>query len=73
MKYVYYVSYAWVDGTRCGFGCSEVSCNAPISSMEEVCSLREKSKSAPPVSSGVTLLNWILLRTEESSIASVLT
>lgn len=64
LQYVYYLSFSHGRG----FGCTQLSRLAPITSYEEVkglCALIAGSGKAD----GVTILNWVLLRTETAPSA----
>ena len=56
--YYYFVSYSYEDG----FGCSEVSRNTPITTLEDIKEIIKKLQKSDSKLSSVVILNYQLLQ-----------
>lgn len=65
MRYVYYVSFLCFTEEGNGFGSNETIAHSPITTMEDVKSLENLVKERNPNVKAVTIMNFILLRTED--------
>jgi len=65
-KYYYFVSYFNTFDNVSGFGAAQITRDTKITTMEDVISIAELMTSKNN-SKGTTILNWKLLRTEDST------
>lgn len=62
-KYVYFVSYSWIDKIKSGIGCSEFTLPEKIKTFNDLMQIMESLKTEENFNS-VVIINYKLMRIE---------